>query len=97
MKQIKIIPRNITTKNGKTFTAYKAVTNDDKLIDCKFRKSVVENNKLPTTMFEITVNKDDINLNTSTMYPTIWIKNIVEIKAVQSKTNAIIDTMFDDK
>lgn len=98
MAKIKIISREIETKKGKTFTAYKAVKNDGKLIDCKFRKNALDNleayKELPKGKFFIDVDKQYINFAHGE-YPCIWIHSVNDIQEIKNTEDAIIEEMFD--
>lgn len=75
----------ITTKDGKKFTAYKALTKERKIIDCKFRMDV-EN--LPTEPCIIVVDSDKCNVSTNRQYPVLWVQEVKAIEPIERTTNS---------
>lgn len=75
----------ITTKDGKKFTAYKALTKERKIIDCKFRTEV-EN--VPTEPCIIIVDSDKCNVSTSRQYPVLWVQEVKAIEPIERTTNS---------
>ena len=75
--EIKVIAKACKTKDGKSFTAYRAVQNDGKLIDCHFRKVV---GNIPETDFVMVVNSNDINISNQYQYPRLWVSAVQEFK-----------------
>ena len=80
MKDLKIRiteVKPITTKDGKKFTAYKALTKDGRIIDAKFRQ---ECENVPTEPCIIIVSSDKCNVSVNRQYPVLWVQ---EVKAVE--------------
>lgn len=69
--RIKVIVTEKATKEGRKFKTFKTFSKNGRATELKFRKEV-EN--LPTESCYITVNTDDVNLNTSGEYPVCWIR-----------------------
>ena len=76
MKKIKIIVKEMQTKEGKKFLSYKAVKIDGKLIDCRFTKEV---KNLPTETCFINVEASNINIEKNCVFPKLWVKKIESI------------------
>lgn len=77
--QIKVIARECKCKDGRTFTAYRAVQKDGTLIDCRFRRSVTD---IPTGNFIMTVNKGDANISKAREFPCLWVSSVVSFDPV---------------
>lgn len=74
--QIRLIAKQCKAGNGREFTAFKAVQKDGSLIDTKFTRACPNT---PTESCTIIVNAEDCNVTTNTLYPTLWVKAVVEI------------------
>ena len=88
MKDVKVRVtevKPITTKDGKKFTAYKVLTKQGKIIDCKFVKEV---DNLPTEPCILVIEEDKCNVSTNTQYPVLWVKEVKEILPIVKTTNA---------
>lgn len=86
-KEIKIAQvKEVTTKDGKKFTAYKAVAKNNKLIDCRFTRDVEEKAK-PTEPCVIVVDDESSSVDTRGQYPVLWVRKIDEIKPLPKKNN----------
>ena len=84
--RIKIVEvKPIETKDGKKFTAYKALTKDGKKIDCKFRQDVTLLPKEPCTLI---VDDEQCNVSTNRQYPVLWVQEVKEILPTEKKTNS---------
>lgn len=89
--EIKVIVKEFETKEGKKFNAYKAVQNNGKLIDLKFQR-VVKN--LPEENCIIKVKPENINLDKTRQFPTLWCKKIEEIIKPEYKSADDVIGMF---
>lgn len=95
-KEIRVIAKTAKAGNGREFTAFKAVKKDGSLIDCKFTRSC---KNTPSESCTIIVNASDCNVTNNTLYPVMWVKNVVEIinadgsKATEKQIQQI-DDMF---
>ena len=78
MKTIKILTKECTTKDGRTFTAYKALTRNGTWMDCRFRKEL--GNLIPTVDSRVTVPDDGANIATNREYPVLWISMIEAVE-----------------
>lgn len=88
--EIKIIEcKEITTKNGRKFTAYKTVGKGGRKMDVRFTKECTKTVKEPCT---IVVDRTKANVDKTRLYPILWIKDIVEIKENVRKDN--LDEFF---
>lgn len=89
--RIRIIEvKPITTKDGKNFTAYKALTKDGKIIDCKFRQDV---QNVPTVPGIIVVDSDKCNVSTNRQYPVLWVQEVKSIEEYVKESNS--ENFFD--
>ena len=88
--EIVVIAKPCKTKDGKQFTAYRAVQNDGRLIDCHFRKVC---GVLPEHDFVMTVMSDKINVATNYRYPRLWVSEIVAINEVNTTADATADDL----
>ena len=92
MREFKIIEcKEITTKDGRTFTAYKTLAKGGKKMDVRFVRGC---KNIPTGPCTIVVDDNDCNVDKSRLYPILWIKQVVEIKENEHKSN--IDEFFGD-
>ena len=82
MKEIRILVKEVTTKEGKKFNSYKAVQKDGKLIDLRFTKAV---KNAPTEDCIIVVKEENVNIDKSRLYPRCWVKEIEETLEYVSK------------
>lgn len=89
--EVRVIAKACKTKDGKTFTAYRAVQKDGKLIDCHFRKVC---GVLPEANFIMKAKKGDLKINKSYLYPRLWVKGIVEIVNPETTAAAVEDFPF---
>ena len=92
MKKIEILKRTITTKEGKSFDAFKAVQKDGKLIDLKKKKEV---KNLPSESCFMFVEKENLNVNRSGKYPVVWVAKVEKYE--ESKTIRDNTDMFEDE
>ena len=90
-KRIKIVEvKNIETKDGKKFTAFKALDKNGKRIDCKFTRTVLN---VPTQRCFIYVDDDAFNVDERKEFPVLWVKRINKIENIESEnaTNKYFD------
>lgn len=71
---IRVKGKEVTTKEGKGFMVYKAVTDKQKFIDCKFTRTATAPMK-----DSFTIVNPRFNLDTNRLYPCVWIKGYDEI------------------
>lgn len=82
---VKIIEvKEVTPKNGQKFNAFKAVDKSGKKMDVKFTRDC---RNVPTEPCEIVVDDSMANVDTNRQYPCLWIKDVLEIKPLQRKSN----------
>ena len=90
-RKFKIIEvKEITAKNGNKFTAYKTIGKGGRKLDVKFTRDC---KLLPTEPCTIVVAQQDANVDTSRVYPCLWIKNVLRIETTERKSN--LDDFFD--
>lgn len=82
--------KEITTKDGQKFNAYKTISNGGRKMDVRFVRKC---NNIPTEPCVIVVDEDDCNVDTTRQYPILWIKNVQSIEQFERKSN--IDEFFD--
>lgn len=88
--EIKIIEcKEITTKDGKKFTAYKTVGKGGRKMDVRFTRAC---KNVPTEPCTIVVEKDMANVDKTRLYPILWVKDVKEIKENVRKSN--LDEFF---
>lgn len=95
MKEIKIRVievKEITTKNGNKFNAYKTVDKKGKKLDLSFTKEVTLLPKKPCT---IIVADDKCNVSTNREYPVLWVQEVIRIEETQKKSN-VLDFLGED-
>lgn len=88
MKELKIRVtevKPITTKDGKKFTAYKVLTKDGRIMDCKFTQEVTN---LPTEPCIILVDSDKCNVSTNRQYPVLWVQEVKGIQEITKESNS---------
>lgn len=74
-KELKIIATERTTRDGaKTFTAYKAVQADGRLMTAKFTQDCPN---VPKVSAFVTVPIEAMNISRSKEYPELWIREVV--------------------
>lgn len=84
-REFKIVEvRELESKTGNKFTVYKVAASGGKKIDCKFTKAVKNGPEKPCT---IIVDEDNANVDTSRMYPVLWIKAIDGIRETVHRSN----------
>lgn len=86
MVEIKIIEvKEITTKEGRKFPAFKTVAKNGKKLDVRFTK---ECRGVPTETCILRVQDENTNVDTTRQYPIVWIKKIEETLPITRKSNA---------
>lgn len=76
--------KEVTTKNGNKFNAYKTVDKRGKKLDLRFTKEVTLLPKMPCT---IIVDDDKCNVSTNREYPILWVQEVKRIEESQRKSN----------
>lgn len=90
-KKFKVIEiKEITTKDGKKFNAYKTLGKGGRKIDIRFTKDCTNIPKEPCT---IVVEEENANVDTTRQYPILWIKDVVRIEPFERKNN--VNDYFD--
>ena len=84
--KLRVKVKRITTKDGKTFDAYETVGKNGMRITVKFRKEV---KNLPEKDSFIVIPLDKMNYAKNTIYPTIWIHQVLEV--IPAETEKQID------
>lgn len=83
--RVKIIEvKEITTKAGQKFNAYKTVDRYGKKMDVRFTRDVVAP---PTEPCTIVVDDTLANVSTNRQYPCLWVKGIKAIEETVRKSN----------
>lgn len=95
IKTIEILTKKIETDKS-TFTGYKAVQKNGKLIDCKFRRELVNVPDYSTSRFFVDVETGDCNIDKTRKFPVLWISKVIEIKESKksSADDSVIAEMF---
>lgn len=100
-KRIKIKVSTRKTSDGRSFTVYKTVTKNGRLIDCKFRKEVTN---VPTVDSYIICPVDSMNMQKNSEFPVLWVSQILQVEPIsggpasdeqRAKNAAQINEMFD--
>lgn len=76
--------KEITTKDGKKFKAYKTIGKGGRKLDVRFVQSC---SNVPTEPCTIVCNEDDCNVDTTRQYPILWIKDVIRLEAFERKNN----------
>ena len=84
--------KEITTKTGNKFNAYKTVDKRGKKLDLRFTKEVTLLPKKPCT---IIVDDEKCNVSTNREYPVLWVQEVKRIEESQRKSN-VSDYIGDD-
>lgn len=83
--------KEITTKDGKKFDAYKTIGKGGRKMDVRFVRTA---KNIPTQPCVIVVNEEDANVDTTRQYPILWIKDVIRIEDFERKNN--VGDFFDD-
>ena len=83
--------KEITTRDGKKFKAFKTIGKAGRKMDCRFVQGC---KNVPTEPCIIVVEEENANVDTTRVYPILWIKDVIRIEPVQRKNN--ISDFFDD-
>lgn len=84
-RSFKIIEvKEVTTKDGKKFDAYKTAGKGGRKMDVRFVRDC--KNK-PTEPCVIVVNDEDCNVDATRQYPILWVKDVVRIEEFERKNN----------
>lgn len=96
VKEIVLIGKTYKTKEGKAFTAFKAVTKEHKLIDCKFRQkdSNGKNIVMPSASCVMVIDASGLSLNRSGQYPVLWVREQPEYKDREITASKAVDETF---
>lgn len=78
LKKIKLYVEE-KTKDGRSFNTYHTYSKNDRRTQVKFRKTVTN---VPTKTCYITLNVDNMNLNTSGEYPVLWVSKIESVEDI---------------
>lgn len=77
LKTIEVVGKELKTKDGRTFIAWKAIGKDGKKYDLHFRREV---KGIPEEagVYNATLSKSNISVNNSGKYPTVWFRGSVD-------------------
>lgn len=93
-KKFKIIEvKEITSKNGNKFNAYKTIANGGRKMDVRFTRTA---HNVPTEACVVVCDEKDCNVDTNRQYPILWIKDVLRIEPFEHKSN-ISDFFSDDE
>lgn len=84
---IPIIIREAITKAGRKFTAYKAIVEGGKLIDCTFT-SAVNKALIPTADAFVAVPTGKANINHKGQYPKLYVEEIAKTSPMSAEAKA---------
>lgn len=76
--------KEITTKDGKKFKAYKTIGKGGRKLDVRF---VMSCSNVPTEPCTIVCDEDDCNVDTTRQYPILWVKDVKRLEAFERKNN----------
>ncbi len=83
--KVKIIEaKEVTTKDGRKFLAYKTVDKSGKKMDVRFTK---ECRNTPREACVVIVDDSQANVDTARQYPCLWIKDVESIEPLERKSN----------
>ena len=83
--------REITAKNGNKFLAYKTVGKGGRKMDVRFTR---ECHNVPRETCTVVVARENCNVDTTRLYPILWIKDVERIEEIERKNN--VDDFFGD-
>lgn len=84
-RKFKIIEvKEITTRDGKKFKAYKTIGKGGRKMDVRF---VRDCNNVPTEPCVVVVNEENCNVDTTRQYPILWVKSVERIEGFERKNN----------
>lgn len=91
-KKFKIIEvKDVEIKEkGLKFKAYKTIGKGGKKMDVRFVRNC---HNVPTEPCTIVVDESDCNVDTSRMYPILWIKDVIRCEETVRRNN--VDDFFD--
>lgn len=85
MYRIKIIEvAERQTKDGRKFKIFRALSDDGKRIDCKFRQAV---KNLPEHPCFVLVPSGGCNVSTAKEYPVLWISEVLRYEEIARRDN----------
>lgn len=84
--------KDIVTRDGKKFKAYKTVGKGGRKLDVRFVQGCTN---VPTEPCTIVVNRSNANVDKTRLYPILWVKNVEAIEANERKNN--LDEFFGDE
>lgn len=70
--------------DGKKFKAYKVLAKNGKKMDCRF---VTGCQNVPTEPCTIVCDEEECNVDTTRMYPILWVKNVLRTEERVRKSN----------
>ena len=83
--------KEITTKDGKKFNAYKTLANGGRKMDVRFQRTC---KNVPTEPCVIVVKDENCNVDTTRQYPILWVKDVERIEEFVRKNN--VSEYFDN-
>lgn len=92
LKEIRIVEvKEMKAHDGRKFPVYKAMAKNGKLMDVRFTQACT--GEKPVEPCIIVVPKDQCSVDKRSYYPALWIKEVVECKPFERKSN--VDDYFD--
>lgn len=82
--KIKVIEvKDVTTRDGRKFKAYRCVDGKGNAMDLKFVQTA---HNVPTERCYIFVDSDKVNVSHRGEYPVAWVKDVNRIELLQKET-----------
>lgn len=78
--------KEITTTDGKKFTAYKTIGKGGRKMDLRFSRDCTPD-MLPKEPCYIVVADDKANVDTTRIYPILWVKEVLAIEPIKRESN----------
>ena len=78
--------KEITTTDGKKFTAYKTIGKGGRKMDLRFSRDCATDT-LPKEPCYIIVADDKANVDTTRIYPILWVKEVLAIEPIKRESN----------
>ena len=76
--------KQVETKDGKKFKAYKTIGKNGKKMDVRFTQ---ECNNVPTEPCTIVCDETECPPHTSRVYPILWVKSVKRVEPFERKNN----------
>lgn len=85
--EIEIKAKEVSTKDGKKFTAFRALREDGRWIDCKFRQDVPKDIPKESGMLKVTKEQVDYQGPDKVKWPVIWVRDYEEFVPLEQVNN----------